>query len=166
MKKLICTFLTLTVIFIPIGAIAQLGDLPSIIFQPHSASLSSDAKAIIHSVAEKLKTNANSSIELTGYGSVDKMAQKIGFSRLDVIKHYLTEKEGISADRIALSPGMVGGDVNTVDIMDNDIAKPKVPVIEKHKAVTPTLSPATTASPMPGSKPLPKSKPVKKHKSH
>ena len=65
-----------------------------------AASLSSDAKAMLATVASKLKNNADCSIMVTGYPAASKASQALCNKRADAIKAYLTEKEGISADRI------------------------------------------------------------------
>jgi outer membrane protein OmpA-like peptidoglycan-associated protein len=94
----------------------HIGDLPSISFRGKSGSVSSDAKAMLATVASKLKSNAECSIIVTGYPAASKASQALCNRRVDAIKAYLTEKEGISADRIDVSCEVGGGDANTVDI--------------------------------------------------
>jgi outer membrane protein OmpA-like peptidoglycan-associated protein len=94
----------------------QIGDLPSISFRGKSGTISSDAKAMLATVASKLKNNAECSIIVTGYPAASKASQALCNRRVDAIKAYLTEKEGISADRIDVSCEVGGGDANTVDI--------------------------------------------------
>ena len=94
----------------------HIGDLPSISFRGNSGSVSSDAKAMLATVASKLKSNAECSIIITGYPAASKASQALCNRRVDAIKAYLTEKEGISADRIDVSCEVGGGDANTVDI--------------------------------------------------
>lgn len=94
----------------------QIGDLPSVSFRGKSGGLSSDAKAMLATVASKLKNNADCGITVTGYPAASKASQALCNRRIDAIKAYLTEKEGISADRIDTNCEPGGGDSNTVDI--------------------------------------------------
>lgn len=94
----------------------NLGDLPSISYKNNSNTLSSDAKAMLATVAAKLKNSASCSISITGYPSTSKAAQALCNKRVAAIKAYLTETEGISADRIETNCEVGGGDANTVDI--------------------------------------------------
>ena len=94
----------------------QIGDLPSVSFRGNSGGLSSDAKAMLATVASKLKNNADCGITVTGYPAASKASQALCNRRIDAIKAYLTEKEGISADRIDTNCEVGGGDSNTVDI--------------------------------------------------
>ena len=97
-------------------AACQIGDLPSVSFRGNSGALSSDAKAMLATVASKLKNNADCAITVTGYPAASKASQALCNRRIDAIKAYLTEKEGISADRIDTNCEVGGGDSNTVDI--------------------------------------------------
>ncbi len=94
----------------------QIGDLPSLSFRGNAGGLSSDAKAMLATVASKLKNNADCGITVTGYPAASKASQALCNKRIDAIKAYLTEKEGISADRIDTNCEVGGGDSNTVDI--------------------------------------------------
>lgn len=94
----------------------QIGDLPSVSFRGNSGGLSSDAKAMLATVASKMKNNADCGITVTGYPAASKASQALCNRRVDAIKAYLTEKEGISADRIDTNCEVGGGDSNTVDI--------------------------------------------------
>ncbi len=91
-------------------------NLPSISFRNNRSSLSSDAKAMLATVASQLKENAECGIIVTGYPAASKASQALCNKRGAAIKAYLTEKEGISADRVEISCEVGGGDVNTVDI--------------------------------------------------
>ena len=97
----------------------NIGDLPSISFRNRSISISNDAKAMLATVASKLKNSPSCSITVTGYPAASKASQALCNKRVDAIKAYLTEKEGISADRITTNCEVGGGDVNTVDIKTN-----------------------------------------------
>lgn len=94
----------------------SIGDLPSISFSGNRSSLTSDAKAMLATVGSKLKGSAECSITVTGYPAASKSSQALCNKRLDLIKTYLTETEGISADRIEVNCEVGGGDSNTVDI--------------------------------------------------
>ena len=97
----------------------HIGDLPSVSFKGKSGSLSSDAKAMLATVASKLKNNADCSITVTGYPAASKASQALCNKRTAAVKAYLTEKEGISADRVSVNCEVGGGDANTVDIKSN-----------------------------------------------
>ncbi|MEO6134066.1 MAG: OmpA family protein [Ginsengibacter sp.] len=102
---------------VPLGC--AIGDLPSISFRGNSGVLTSDAKAMLATVASKLKNNADCSITVTGYPVASKASQSLCNKRTEAIKAYLTETEGISSDRIQVSCEVGGGDANTVDIKSN-----------------------------------------------
>lgn len=91
-------------------------DLPSITFRNRSISISSDAKTMLATVASKLKNSATCNITVTGYPAASKASQALCNKRVNAIKAYLTEKEGISADRITVNCEVGGGEANTVDI--------------------------------------------------
>ncbi|MEO6637841.1 MAG: hypothetical protein ABIN25_06170, partial [Ginsengibacter sp.] len=80
------------------------------------SSLTSDAKAMLATVGSKLKGSAECSITITGYPAASKASQALCNKRLNLIKSYLTETEGISSDRIEVNCEVGGGDSNTVDI--------------------------------------------------
>ena len=95
-------------------------DYPSLSFKGNSAGLSADAKSMLATVAAKLKASPDCSITITGYPETSKASQANCNKRLDAIKNYLVEKEGISADRITTNCDLSGGgDKNTVDIKSN-----------------------------------------------
>ena len=97
----------------------NISDLPSISFKGNTNILSSDAKAMLATVASKLKGNADCTISVTGYPSSSKASQALCNKRANSIKVYLIEVEGISADRVSVSCQIGGGDTNTVDIKSN-----------------------------------------------
>ncbi|HEY5368600.1 MAG TPA: outer membrane beta-barrel protein [Hanamia sp.] len=94
----------------------NLTSLPSISFKSSKTALSSDAKAMLATVASGLKSNAACSVIITGYPAASKASQAICNKRNQLIKKYLVETEGISADRIDINCEVGGGDLNTVDI--------------------------------------------------
>ena len=93
-----------------------IGDLPSISFKGNTSTLTADAKAMLATIASKLKASANCNISITGYPAASKAAQALCSKRTQAIKQYLMEKEGISSDRITTDCQVGGGDANTIDI--------------------------------------------------
>jgi len=94
----------------------KIADLPSVSFRRNSATISNDAKAMLATVSSQLKSNAECSIIVTGYPAASKASQALCNKRTEAIKAYLTEKEGISADRIEVNCQVGGGEANTIDI--------------------------------------------------
>ena len=94
-------------------------DYPSLSFKGNSIVLSGDNKAMLATVASKLKANPNCMITINGYPETSKASQANCQKRLDAIKIYLIEKEGISADRITTNCEVGGGDKNTIDVKCN-----------------------------------------------
>lgn len=93
-----------------------IGDLPSISFRGNTSTLTADAKAMLATIATKLKANAGCNITITGYPAASKASQALCSKRTQAIKQYLMESEGISSDRITTNCEVGGGDANTVDI--------------------------------------------------
>lgn len=91
-------------------------NLPSISFKGNGSSLSRDAKAMLAVVGSQLKGSASCSIVIDGYPAASKASQAICNKRVESIKNYLVETEGISAERIDTNCIVGGGDINTVDI--------------------------------------------------
>ncbi|ULQ52881.1 OmpA family protein [Flavihumibacter fluvii] len=96
----------------------SIGDLPSITFPGRTVSLDNDSKAVLASVAEKIRNNPNCKIAVIGYGESSKSAQQLSWDRVNAVINYMVEKEGISADRFIFKYGEGGGDPNTVDLRD------------------------------------------------
>ncbi len=97
----------------------SIGDLPSVSFTGRSWNLKSDGKAMLSTVATKLKASAACSITVTGYPAASKASQSLCNKRVEAVKTYLVEKEGISADRINTNCQPGGGDTNVIDIKSN-----------------------------------------------
>jgi len=91
-------------------------NFPSISFKGNRAALTSDAKTLLAAVSAQLKNNAACSIIITGYPAASKASQALCNNRSQAIKAYLTEKEGVSSDRINTECQIGAGDVNIVDI--------------------------------------------------
>ncbi len=94
-------------------------DYPSLSYKGSVSAVSADGKAMLATVAAKLKASPTCSITITGYPETSKASQANCQKRLEAIKTYLVEKEGISADRITTNCEIGGGDKNTVDIKSN-----------------------------------------------
>jgi OmpA-OmpF porin, OOP family len=96
----------------------SIGDLPSITFKGRTVTLSKDGKALLASVAEKMRNNPNCKVAVIGYGESSKAAQQLSWDRVNEVIKYLVEKEGVSADRFIFRYGQTGGDENTIDLKD------------------------------------------------
>ena len=96
----------------------NIGDLPSITFAGRSVTLSNDARALLASVAQKLRDNPTCKIAVVGYCSSSKSEQQLSWDRVNAVINHLVEKEGIGADRFVFKYGQEGGDCNTVDLRD------------------------------------------------
>jgi outer membrane protein OmpA-like peptidoglycan-associated protein len=95
-----------------------IGDLPSVSFSGRSVTLSNDARAVLASVAEKIRNNPNCRIEVVGYGETSKSAQQLSWDRVNAVINHLVEREGISSDRLIFKYGESNGDANTVDLRE------------------------------------------------
>jgi outer membrane protein OmpA-like peptidoglycan-associated protein len=96
----------------------SIGDLPSITFKGRVVTLTNDNKALLTTVAQKMKDNASCKVAVIGYGESSKSAQQLSWDRVNAIINYLVEKEGINSDRFIFRYGQSGGDENTVDLRD------------------------------------------------
>ncbi len=94
-------------------------DYPSLSFSGNSSNLSSDVKAMLATVASKMKSNPNCNITVTGYPETNKSSQAVCNKRTEAIMNYLVNSQGISAGRITTNCEVGGGDKNTVDIRSN-----------------------------------------------
>ncbi len=96
-------------------------DYPTLIYKGNTSGLSNDNRNMLATVAAKLKANPTCNITINGYPETSKASQASCQKRLETIKIYLIEKEGISADRITTNcvlpvDGAPVGDKNSVDI--------------------------------------------------
>jgi len=102
---------------VPNECATLLGSLPSITFTGNtSVTLTNDAKALLASVAARLRQNPTCRVVVTSYCASDKQQQQRSWDRVNVIINYMVDKEGISADRFFWNYGQEGGDCNTVDL--------------------------------------------------
>ena len=94
-------------------------DYPTLIYKGTASALSNDNKAMLATVAAKLKANPNCLISIYGYPEASKASQANCQKRLETIKIYLIEKEGISADRVTTNCEVGKGDKNSIDVKCN-----------------------------------------------
>ncbi|MBE2230891.1 MAG: OmpA family protein [Chitinophagaceae bacterium] len=95
---------------------ALLGALPSVSFKAGSNKLSDDAKAVLGSVAARLRNNPGCKVVVVGYCSSNKKEQQLSWDHVNAVINYMVDKEGISQDRFIFNYGQEGGDCNTVDL--------------------------------------------------
>jgi outer membrane protein OmpA-like peptidoglycan-associated protein len=101
----------------PAASCAQLmGALPSVGFKAGSNKLSDDSKAVLSTVAAKLRNNPGCKVVVIGYCSSSKKEQQLSWDHVNAVINYMVDKEGISADRFIFNYGQEGGDCNTVDL--------------------------------------------------
>ncbi|MBO9635018.1 MAG: OmpA family protein [Chitinophagaceae bacterium] len=100
------------------GGACNIGDLPSITFKGKTVVLSKDAKALLASVAQKMRDHSDCKVAVVGYCATNKTEQQLSWDRVNAVINHLVEKEGISADRFIFKYGEMNGDCNTVDLRD------------------------------------------------
>jgi outer membrane protein OmpA-like peptidoglycan-associated protein len=98
------------------GCVEKLGFLPSVSFRPNSNALSSDAKAVLATVAARMRNYPECKVVVMGYCSSNKREQQLSWDHVNAVITYLVESEGISSDRLIFNYGNEGGDCNTVDL--------------------------------------------------
>lgn len=94
-------------------------DYPTLIYKGNAYVLSNDNKAMLATVAAKLRANPDCQISIYGYPEVSKQSQVICLKRLETIKIHLIEQENISADRVTINCVVGGGDKNSIDVKCN-----------------------------------------------
>jgi outer membrane protein OmpA-like peptidoglycan-associated protein len=94
----------------------NLTDLPSINFSGKALDLSTEAKALVGSVATSLRSNPNCKVIVCGSASKSKSGQSLGQKRVDAIVKYLVETQGISADRVVAQYDCSEGDPSVVEL--------------------------------------------------
>jgi outer membrane protein OmpA-like peptidoglycan-associated protein len=99
-----------------VGCAQKMGALPSVSFAKNSNRLSDDAKAVLATVASKMRNNPECKVVVVGYCSSDKKEQQLSWDHVNAIITYLVEKEGVNANRFIFNYGQDGGDCNTVDL--------------------------------------------------
>jgi hypothetical protein len=98
------------------GCVVKMGPLPSVSFAKNSNKLSDDAKAVLATVASRLRNNPGCKVVVIGYCSSDKREQQLSWDHVNAVINHMVDKEGISADRFIFNYGQEGGDCNTVDL--------------------------------------------------
>lgn len=98
------------------NCVEKMGALPSISFKANSNALSNDAKAVLQTVAIRMKANSECKVVVIGYCSSDKRQQQLSWDHVNKVITYLVEEEGLSPDRFIFNYGQEGGDCNTVDL--------------------------------------------------
>lgn len=93
----------------------SIANLPSVRFSKSSVKLDDAAQAALTSAAAQLNANPNCKVKLVGYGASNKRAQQLSWDRVNAVKNFLIEKQGISEGRIIFTYGY-DGDANTVDL--------------------------------------------------
>ena len=101
-----------------LGTRCHIGDLPSITFKGRSVNLTKDHKALLATVASKMRENPNCKVAVIGYGESSKAAQQLSWDRVNAVINYLVEKEGVSSDRFIFRYGQGGGEESTIDLKD------------------------------------------------
>ena len=100
----------------PGDCVQKLGPLPSVSFRPNNNTLSSDAKAVLATVAARMRANPECKVVVIGYCSSNKREQQLSWDHVNAVITYMVESEGISSDRLIFNYGQEGGDCNTVDL--------------------------------------------------
>ena len=95
---------------------ALMGALPSVSFKAGSNKLSDDSKAVLATVASKLRNNPGCKVVVVGYCSSNKKEQQLSWDHVNAVINYFVDKEGVSQDRFIFNYGQEGGDCNTVDL--------------------------------------------------
>jgi outer membrane protein OmpA-like peptidoglycan-associated protein len=101
---------------VPPAPTCNMGSIPSITFAKSSAKLSTGAESLLAAVADRLKNNPACKVFITGYAEASKASQQISWDRVNAIITYLTEKQGIAAERLINKYGQADGDVNVIDL--------------------------------------------------
>lgn len=90
-------------------------NFPTIQFSGITATLTSDAQAILKTMVKQLQDNPKVKLNVTMHAASTKSGQNLCFRRGQVIKHFFTEDEGISFDRININCDLNDALANTVD---------------------------------------------------
>ncbi len=98
----------------PPAPTCAIGNLPSVQFK-NNAKLSKDAEKVLASAAAQISANPNCHVRLIGYASASKAAQQMSYDRVNAVKRFLVDKQGIAENRIIFVYGK-DGDSNTVDL--------------------------------------------------
>lgn len=94
----------------------NLGTLPSITFRGRSVRLGSSQQSLLDNVASQMRQSPNCRVVVTGHAEASKASEQLSWDRVNAVINYLSEKEGISADRFIFQYSGVPGDNSTVDL--------------------------------------------------
>jgi outer membrane protein OmpA-like peptidoglycan-associated protein len=94
----------------------KLGALPSISFRAGSNALTTDAQAVLATVASRMRNNPECKVVVVGYCSSNKKEQQLSWDHVNKVINHMVEKEGVSLDRFIFNYGQEGGDCDTVDL--------------------------------------------------
>ena len=97
--------LIITIFFLTVSSVTGFAqncntDLPSIRLVPNKANLTPDAQKILAVIAEQMKSNPGCGILITAAINASKSGQSNCEKRMETIKKFLVEKQGINSDRI------------------------------------------------------------------
>ncbi|MEO7922458.1 MAG: hypothetical protein ABIR30_02185 [Chitinophagaceae bacterium] len=93
-----------------------MGALPSVAFKAGTNKISDDAKAVLSTVAARMRNNPGCKVVVIGYCSSNKKEQQLSWDHVNAVINHMVDKEGISVDRFIFNYGQEGGDCNTVDL--------------------------------------------------
>jgi hypothetical protein len=99
-----------------VAAQCNLGVLPSITFKGRSVTVSSDQQALLADVANRMRQSPSCRVVVTGHAEASKASEQLSWDRVNSVIDYLTEKQGISADRFIFQYSGIPGDTKTVDL--------------------------------------------------
>ena len=99
----------------PVAAECAITSLPSVHFNKSSIKLDDAATSALTSAAAQLNSNPNCKVKIVGYGASNKRAQQLSWDRVNAVKNFLIQQQGISEGRIIFTYGY-DGDANTVDL--------------------------------------------------
>ena len=91
-------------------------DPTSVYFENNSTSLSDETKKQLEIIAGRMKECPMVTVLLTAHPAYRKSLQKFADMRLDMIKEYLIEQDGISINRIKTGKTTGEGNSNSVDV--------------------------------------------------
>ena len=97
-------------------AACNIGSLPSITFKGRSVALAASQKQLLESVANQMRSNPECRVVVTGHAEASKASEQLSWDRVNAVITYLTETQGISADRFIFQYSGVPGDTHTVDL--------------------------------------------------
>lgn len=97
-------------------ATCDLGYLPSITFKGRSVTIPTDQQALLSDVANRMRQSPECRVVVTGHAEASKSSEQLSWDRVNAVINYLSEKEGISADRFIFQYSGIPGDNHTVDL--------------------------------------------------